>query len=98
MHVKGIVVCTGWEFNIGTCTAMNRVHAMELNAGAEVEAFPLWLRERCSDMADGGGGDLEELRALSRGPSRRVCSFRSMTSFGSHYRVEGEGGGPPRHL
>lgn len=33
---------------------------------------------------------MEELRALSSLLSRRVCSFMSMTSYGSHYRVEGE--------
>ena len=27
-------------------------------------------------------------------PSRRVCSFRSMSAYGSHFRVEEEGGGP----
>ena len=36
---------------------------------------------------------MEDLRSLSRCPSRKVCSFKSMTSYGSHYRVEGEGVG-----
>lgn len=39
------------------------------------------------------GSDMCELKALSSGPSQRACSFRSMTSYGSHYRVEGEESG-----
>lgn len=39
-------------------------------------------------MVDGAGCDVAELRALSRGPSTKACSFRSMVSFGSHYRVD----------
>lgn len=30
----------------------------------------------------------KELRALASGPSRQTYPFRSMTSFGSHYRME----------
>lgn len=38
-----------------------------------------------------------ELMALSLPPSRKVCAFSSMTSYGSHYRVDMEEGGP-RHV
>ena len=30
----------------------------------------------------------EELRALAVDPSRKTCTFRSTTSFGSYYRVQ----------
>ena len=39
-------------------------------------------------MAEQAGSDGIELRALSKGPSRRACSFKSMTSFDCHYRVD----------
>lgn len=43
-------------------------------------------------IPEGAGNDADELKALSRGPSQRACSFKSMSSFGSHYRAElGEG-------
>jgi hypothetical protein len=79
--------------HIVTCVDEDRVHEREINDGLEVVAFPLWLRERCAGMAEGGGPEVSELIALSRGPSRRICSFRSMTSYGSHYRVEGDAHG-----
>lgn len=41
--------------------------------------------------------DSPELMALSLPPSKKVCSFRGMTSFGAHYRVDAEDGGP-RHV
>lgn len=61
---------------------------MELNSGQHLEPFPLWLRERCTVLPRSDGNDFQELIALSKSPSRRVCSFRSMMSHGSHYRVE----------
>lgn len=36
---------------------------------------------------------MEELMALSVPPLKNVCAFKSMTSFGSHYRVELEEAG-----
>ena len=36
---------------------------------------------------------MEELMALSVPPLKKVCAFKSMTSFGSHYRVELEEAG-----
>lgn len=41
--------------------------------------------------------DYPELMALSMLPSKKVCSFGGMTSFGSHYRVDMEEGGA-RHV
>jgi hypothetical protein len=38
-----------------------------------------------------------ELMALSLEPSKRVCAFSGMKSFGSHYRIDTEEGGP-RHV
>ena len=38
---------------------------------------------------------MKELLALSCEPSRSVCSFRSMLSHGSHYRVEEDEGDAP---
>ena len=38
-------------------------------------------------MTSLGGNEGEEAGPLASGPSRRACSFKSMTSFGSHYRV-----------
>ena len=70
---------------------------MEAISSQRVEAFPRWLRDRCSRLGDGEGGDMEFLRSLSNGPSRRVCSFRSMTAYGSHYRIE-EGAGGATHV
>lgn len=56
------------------------------------EAFPSWLRARCSTLAEGEGANADEIRALACGPSTRVCSFRSMVSHGCHYRVEEDEG------
>ena len=47
-----------------------------------------WLRCRCAALADKTDNERAELWALSVGPSKRACSFKSMTSFGSHYRVD----------
>lgn len=47
-----------------------------------------WLRCRCAALADETDNERAKLWALSVGPSRRACSFKSMTSFGSHYRVD----------
>ena len=41
--------------------------------------------------------DRPELVALSVPPSKKVCAFTGMTSYGSHYRVDMEEGGP-RHV
>ena len=43
---------------------------------------------RCGAFSAENGDGGEELKALALGPLRRACSFRSMTTFGSHYRVQ----------
>lgn len=58
-----------------------------------IEPFATWLEERCVGVPPGVDADLDELVALSKRPSHKVCSFRSMMSHGSHYRVEGEEAG-----
>lgn len=71
---------------------LNREYEREAAVAATVGPFPRWLSARCSLLPDGAAADMEDLRALSHGPSTRVCSFRSMVSHGSHYRVEEEEG------
>lgn len=65
-----------------------REYEREATSTPEMEEFPRWLRARCSILEEDTGSDQKELIALSCSPSRRVCSFRSMLSHGSHYRVE----------
>ena len=77
------------------CALLGREHGSGSAPSQEQGAFPRWLRERCSNFVDGEDPHVEELRALSLGPYRRVCSFRSMLSHGSHYRVEDPEGGAP---
>lgn len=77
--------------------SVDRLYEMESNAGQQLEPFPTWLRERCIGEAGAGGSEQLELRALATVPSRRVCSFKSMMSHGSHYRVEEDEGGA-RHV
>ena len=56
--------------------------------------FATWLREKCESRHAGDRRWGEELRALAVGPSRRACTFKSMTSFGSHYKVQADEEGP----
>lgn len=74
---------------------MDREYERESDCRARMEPFNIWLRERCALLTDGTGNDVQEVVMLSMLPSRRVCSFKSMTSYGSHYRVEGEEEGMP---
>jgi hypothetical protein len=73
---------------LSACTY--REYERESTGGGEVASFAVWMRERCARMEHCGGADMTEFMALCSLPSTRACSFRSMTSFGSHYRVEGE--------
>ena len=61
----------------------------------QVDPFPRWLRDRCRDWEDDIGIEDRGLRSMSWLPSSRVCSFRSMTAYGSHFRIEVEDGGVP---
>lgn len=55
--------------------------------------FAVWLKHRCAQMSAAERDECQELVALSLPPSKKVCAFRGMTSFGSHYRVDMEEGG-----
>ena len=68
------------------CTC--REYARQAGRLPHAEPFSWWLRARCAALRAAPGNDLQELRALSLPPCRKACSFRSMQSFGSHYRVE----------
>lgn len=70
--------------------ALNREYERESRGCASIDPFDTWLRARCARMPDTEGNELWEVKALSCAPSRKVCSFRSMTSYGSHYRVEAD--------
>ena len=81
-----------WSANHNFDGGLNREYERQAAMAAPLEPFPRWMLARCSLLPDGAVSDVEELRDLSRGPSTRVCSFRSMISHGSHFRVEEEGG------
>lgn len=51
-------------------------------------SFSTWLCLRCIILHDSTMNKGEDLRALLLALSRIVCSFISMTSVGSHYRVD----------
>lgn len=72
-----------------------REYERESLSTQRMDSFVSWLRARCSHLDDGSSAHVDVLRALACGPSRRVCSFRSMISYGSHYRVEDDEGGAP---
>lgn len=71
----------------------DREYEQEVAASFTIMPFPMWLRTRVKMVPNTAGHIGEELRAMSCPPSRRACSFRSMTSFGSHYKVELEEAG-----
>lgn len=48
-------------------------------------------------MSEAEQQERPELMALAEPPSKKVCAFSGMTSFGSHYRVDMEESGP-RHV
>lgn len=77
---------------------MTRDYARE-SAGSSPCATPFgpWLRRRCATLTAAEKEERPDLIALSLPPSRKVCAFGSMTSYGSHYRVDMEEGGP-RHV
>lgn len=60
-------------------------------------SFGLWLRHRCAAMTASEQDANPELMALSSRPSKKVCAFGSMTSYGCHYRVDMEEG-TARHV
>ena len=58
-----------------------------------MEPFPRWLHERFVSLPEEARAEAHDIVGLTSCPSRRVCSFRSMMSHGSHYRVEEAAGG-----
>ena len=72
---------------MGECWT-NRDYAREAAHNHIFMPFRTWLRCRCEMMSASEKDARPELMALSLPPSRRACAFRSMTSYGSHYRVE----------
>lgn len=73
--------------------ALNREYERDSVRREHIDPFARWLQLRCEGIPEGVSEELDELRALSIRPSQKVCSFRSMMSHGSHYRVEGEEAG-----
>ena len=67
---------------------MDRQYRQEAPDRANTAPFATWLHSRCESPCFANNNHGEELRALACGPSRRACSFRSMTSYGLHYRVQ----------
>ena len=72
-------------------------YAMEATGSQCAMPFGPWLRRRCATMTAPEQDERHDLMALSMPPSKKGCAFGSMTSFGSHYRVDMEEGGP-RHV
>ena len=68
---------------------LGREYERESAETPDLDPFHIWLRDRCAQIPEAAGAEEQEMKALSCVPSRTVCSFKSMTSFGSHYRVEG---------
>lgn len=66
----------------------DREYELEAGENACIAPFYMWLRRRVEVPHNIGGPVGEELLALASPPCRRACSFKSMTSFGSHYRVD----------
>lgn len=75
------------------CAWVDRVYEREAIDSSTPMPFQTWLHERCHILLNAGGSTQASVRALSSPPSRKACSFRSMSSFGSHFRVEVEEGG-----
>lgn len=76
---------------------LDREHREEATSSYSVAEFGSWLRRRCAMLTEEEQNLQPELMALSMPPSKKVCAFSGMKSFGSHYRVDVEEGGP-RHV
>ena len=77
--------------------SLRRDYREELTRSSNAIPFGTWLRRRCTMMTVPEQDERPEVMALSSPPSKRVCAFSGMTSYGSHYRVDMEEGGP-RHV
>ena len=78
----------GASLTLTACVCTRREYAREAGSLPQAEPFSWWLRARCAALRSGEGNELQELRALSLPPCRKACSFKSMQSFGSHFRVD----------
>lgn len=83
-----------WDTNITNVVILSkpREHAREGTWNSNVLPFGAWLRIRCAAMTALEQEERPELMALSLPPSKRVCAFSGMMSFGSHYRADKEEG------
>lgn len=69
---------------------MDREHSRDVVDNTSRMSFSRWLWWRCAIVAEAGGHEVTDVQALSEGLLKRACSFKSMTSYGSHYRVDVE--------
>ena len=76
---------------------LNREYEREAAASHINLSFGAWLRRRCAVMTALEQEERPELMALSIPPAKKVFAFSSMTSHGSHYRVDVEEG-TARHV
>lgn len=85
------------ECSISVLNLCYRDYRVEYTSSHGATHFSQWLRSRCATLTEAERLDCPELMAISVPPSKKVCEFRGMTSFGSHYRVDVEEEGP-RHV
>lgn len=76
---------------------MSREYERETTRRMNAMPFGPWLRRRCLGMTATEKENQLELMALTLHPSKKVCAFGAMSSFGSHYRVDMEEAGA-RHV
>lgn len=78
---------------------LDKEYKRDSNAREQREAFHMWLWTCCALLVDVDGAEENKLRALSSIPCRKVCLFKSMIAYGSHFKVDlEEGGRSMRHL
>jgi hypothetical protein len=76
------------------CFIHGREYREEMTSCGSVVQFGAWLGLRCCAMSVAEQEERPDLMAISRPPSRKVCAFSGMKSYGSHYRVDMEEGSP----
>jgi hypothetical protein len=69
-----------------------REYDVEATTRPTAVSFAAWLRRRCAQLTALEQEERPELMALSLPPSKKVCAFSSMTSYGAHYRIDMEEG------
>lgn len=65
-----------------------RDYTVQSALGDPMEPFPRWFHEQIARHPEWATSETASPMVKAACPSRRVCSFRSMMSHGSHYRVE----------